>query len=267
LAVTGCAHGGFNYSDPAMPRYARAYAAPDSTPAVIPDTLRVVTFNVQFSVHSDLAARMLLRNDSLRHADVVMLQEMDERGVRLIADSLGMGYVYYPASVHPLTGRDFGNAILSRWPLQDDRKIILPHLARFNSTQRIAVAATMVVGEHRIRVYSLHLATLLANGPTARRDQLRTVLADADSFPCTLIAGDFNSETVPALGLAHNLAWPTHGMMRTNALWTFDHVLLRGLNIAGANGFGTVLDRQGASDHRPVWARIVFAPTAVAATQ
>lgn len=265
--MTACAHGGINYSDPTLPRYARAWQVPDSTPPAIHDTLRVVTFNVKFSNHPDLAARMLLRNDSLRHADVVLLQEMDERGVQLIADSLDMGYVYYPASRHPLTGRDFGNAILSRWPLQDDRKIILPHLARFNSTQRIAVAATMVMGERRVRVYSIHLATMLANGPTQRRDQLRAVLADADSFPCTLIAGDFNSETVPAVGLAHDFAWPTHGMMRTNALWTLDHLLLRGMSIAGPGGLGTVLDRQGASDHRPVWAQIVFAPTRVASTQ
>src|SRR4051794_8926930 len=113
-----------NYSDPLTPRYARAYVAPDSTVAV-PDTLRVVTFNVKFSIHPELAGELLARNDSLRHADVVLLQEMDERGVAMIADSLGMGYVYYPASLHPKTHRDFGNAILSRWPLQEDRKIIL----------------------------------------------------------------------------------------------------------------------------------------------
>jgi len=248
-----------NYTEATSPRYSGAVAAAQIPTGAVPDTLRMVTFNVKFSLRPDLAAELLMHNDSLRRADVVTLQEMDERGVAMIADSLGMGYVYYPASKHPKTGRDFGNAILSRWPLSDDRKIILPHLARFNATQRIAVAATMHVGDHAVRVYSVHLATMVANGPGARREQLAAVLADADSFPVALIAGDFNSSSVPQIGLAHRLTWPTQHLQHTDSFWTLDHVLLRGLDIAGGSGLGIVQNVGDASDHRPVWAHLVFA--------
>ncbi len=266
IATMGCAHAA-NYVDPLNPRYAGAVLAADVPTGAVPDTLRIVSFNVKYALHVDRAVDLLRNNDSLWHADVILLQEMDEAGVRMVADSLGMGYVYYPAVLHPRTHRDFGNAILSRWPLVDDRKIILPHLARYNQTQRVAVAATMLVGLHRVRVYSVHLATLLANGPTARREQLAAVLADADSFPIALIGGDFNSETVPAIALRKDLTWPTRGLPHTNTFWTFDHMLLRGLAVAGTPGLGIVRDVHGASDHRPVWAHLVFSPQAVAATR
>ncbi|HEY2805171.1 MAG TPA: endonuclease/exonuclease/phosphatase family protein, partial [Gemmatimonadales bacterium] len=107
LALMGCAHA-TNYTQSAAPRYAGPVAAAELPTGAVPDTIRMVTFNVKFSLHPDLAASLLEHNDSLRGADVVFLQEMDERGVKLIADSLGMGYVYYPATLHPHTGRDFG---------------------------------------------------------------------------------------------------------------------------------------------------------------
>jgi endonuclease/exonuclease/phosphatase family metal-dependent hydrolase len=252
LAVMGCAHA-TNYTDAASPRYAGPVAAAEMPKGPVPDTLRVVTFNVQWASHPEIAGSLLEHNDSLRNADVIFLQEMDERGTKIIADSLGMGYVFYPATRHWKTGRDFGNAILSRWPLQDDRKIMLPHLARWNQQQRIAVAATMIVGDRRIRVYDVHLATMVNNGPTERREQLRRVLADADSFPVAIIGGDFNSETV-----ADHYNWPTHGLPHTESLWTLDHMLLRGLVIAGPGGVGIVRNNLGASDHRPVWAHLVM---------
>lgn len=246
-----------NYTDLVSPRYFSA-ARVDSTRAT-QDTLRLVSFNVKYALQVPLAIQLLRDCDSLRGADVILLQEMDEAGVQMMADSMGMGYVYYPASLHPRTGRDFGNAILSRWPIEDDRKIILPHLARYNSTQRAAVGATIIRGNQRIRVYSVHLATLIANGPNQRRAQLAAVLADADSFPLTIIGGDFNSETVADIALGQRLTWPTRKMERTNAFWTFDHLLLRGFHVAGELGsqFGIVRDTRGASDHRPVWANLV----------
>ncbi len=264
-ALGACAHA-MNYTAAASPRYAGPVAKAEIPTGAVPDTLRVVTFNVQFAVHSDIAAGLLEHNPSLRNADVILLQEMDERGTKLIADSLGMGWVYYPATKHPHTGRDFGNAILSRWPLQDDRKIILPYLARFNSTQRIAVAATMLVGDRKVRVYNVHLATMTANGPAQRRRQLAAVLADADSFPTVLIGGDFNSGTVPEIGLADHYSWPTRGLPHTDAFWTFDHLLLRGMAIGGTDGLGIVRDNLGASDHRPVWAHVVLARATTSVT-
>jgi len=248
-----------NYPDAAGPRYAE----PGRQPACAGEVLRVVTFNVRYGIHVNRAISLLSTDDSLRGADVVLLQEMDEAGTKAVADSLGMAYVYYPASWNAGTRRDFGNAVLSRWPIEADRKIVLPHHARIGGSQRAAVAVTLRVRQTRVRVYNVHLATFSANGPAARREQLETVLADADSFPRVILAGDFNSETVPEVALGRNFAWPTRALPRTEAFWTMDHILLRGLELADPTGLGVVRDQQGASDHRPVWA-VVAVPRAAA---
>ncbi|MGH7646156.1 MAG: endonuclease/exonuclease/phosphatase family protein [Gemmatimonadales bacterium] len=239
-----------NYGGAAGPRYA---GADFLAPAAGSDTIRVVTFNLKYSVRVNDAIGLLRTDAALRGADVVLLQEMDEPGVRAAADSLRMSWVYYPASRHPRTGRDFGNAVLARWPIVDDRKIVLPHLARFRRSQRAAVGATVLVGDLPVRVYSVHLATVIGNGPTERREQLAAVLDDAASYPAVVVAGDFNSETVPAYAADRGYAWPSRSLPHTNAWWTFDHVLLRGLALARDGSIG-VSDAAGASDHKPVWA-------------
>jgi len=250
LSLAACAPT-FNHVEQAGPRYARVVPPSDSVPS---EQLRVVSFNIKYAQQVDSAIALLAAEPWLSNADVLFLQEMDEPGTRRIADALGVGYVYYPATRHPGTGRDFGNAILSRWPIENDRKVILPHTARFVGTQRAAVGATLRIGNQRVRVYSLHLATLVANGPSSRREQLATILADADSFPVVILGGDFNSETVPSLALEHGYAWPTRALPRTNGLWTFDHFLIKGIPSAARASTGTVVSARGASDHLPVWA-------------
>lgn len=253
VLLTACATA-LNYTDPAGPRYGGGAASV----AREADTLKVVAFNVEYALHVDRAVAELRKNGALRDADIVLVQEMDESGAHAFADSLGFGYVYFPATLHPVTKRDFGNAILSRYPIENARKIILPFLARFRRTQRAAVGATIVVGERRIRVYSVHIATFIGNGPRARRAQLAAVLADADSFPIVVLGGDFNSGTVPEIALRRGFSWPTRHLGRTESFWSMDHILLKGLSLARGLATGLVRDNYGASDHKPVWARIVI---------
>ena len=252
--AVGCASAGVNYTDPAGPRYAAAVPSP----APGSDTLTVVAFNLHFAEHVDRALALFRQEGPLHGPDVLLLQEMDEDGTRELAESLGYGYVYYPSTLHPVTKRDFGNAVLSRFPLEDDRKILLPHLARVRRTLRAAVGATVVVGTRRVRVYSIHLSTFVANGPRARREQLAAVLADADRYPVVVLGGDFNSETVPEIALSHGYVWPTRRLPHTDFIWTLDHLLLRGLSLAPGAAVGLVRDNLGASDHKPVWARVLL---------
>ena len=254
--LSACSAARYNYPDPMGPRYAGA--AP-SVPLGV-DTLKVVAFNVAFAEHVDLAIALIRRTAVLRDPDVLLLQEMDEIGTQAFADALGLGYVYYPSTRHPLTGRDFGNAILSRYPISDDRKIVLPHLARTNRTLRTAVGATIQLGGRRLRIYSLHLGTMLDNGPRARREQLAAVLADAETYPLVVIGGDFNSGSVPEIALPLGFAWPTRHLGRTRAFWDMDHVLLKGLAVPAESAVGLVHNVHGASDHKPVWARVVLPP-------
>lgn len=249
---TGIGCQGYNYESPLGPRYA-ATVPPRSTPAARSgaNTIRVVTFNIQYGRHIDRAIAVLESSAALRNADIITLQEMDAPGTRRIAEALGMSYVYYPATVPRNTGKDFGNAILSRWTIVADQKIVLPHLARFEHTERIATAATILVNGVPVRVYSVHLGTPLEIGPSSRRDQVRAILADAALYPRVVVSGDMNSRGIGKEFRAAGFLWPTEHNPRTHLVFNWDHVFLKGF--AHTDGAGVVSDTLGASDHRPVW--------------
>jgi len=252
--LSGCA-AAHNYLDPAGPRH----GATALRPALSDDgQLRIVSFNVKYAERIDRAVRLLRTDDALAAPDVVLLQEMDEPGTRAIADSLRMHWIYYPASV--AHHHDFGNAILSCWPLENDTKVLLPHKARIQGNQRIAVSSTVRIEGRAFRIYSVHLATPLGNGPTARRQQLATVLDDAARFPDVIIGGDFNSETVPEIALARGYSWPTRHLSHTDKFWTVDHILLKGDLSADSTSVGVVRNNLKASDHRPVWVAVRLTP-------
>jgi len=222
------------------------------------DSVRVVTFNIQYAIHVDRAIALIRTTPELAGADIVTLQEMDEPGTRAIAESLGMHYVYYPATLHPHTHRDFGDAILSPWPLVDDRKVILPHLGRFEHTQRIAVGATVLARGTRLRVYSVHLGTQVETPPQAKRDQVAAVMADAAQYPLVIIAGDMNSHGIGDQFTAHGYRWITQHDPATVHWFNWDHVFLSGFPTTDSARTGVIHDNWGASDHRPVWAVILL---------
>ena len=74
-----------NFVDPTGPRFAGCCATEPER-----SELRVVTFNIQYSVEIDKAIRLFKSAPELRDADFVLLQEMDEDGVRRIADALSL---------------------------------------------------------------------------------------------------------------------------------------------------------------------------------
>jgi endonuclease/exonuclease/phosphatase family metal-dependent hydrolase len=252
VACTGC-RTGRNYPDPEGPRYAGGPGGSHETPAVT-DTLRVASFNIEFSLHVDSAIALLASDPALRNADVLLLQEMSEAASQRIARALGLWYVYYPAIYHFRTRRRFGNAVLSRWPIVADRKIVLPHVSRFVRTQRTATAATIQVGPVTVRVYSTHLGTMGDLAPAARRDQLRAIVADAAPFPRVVIGGDMNDAAVGRVARAEGYAWPTEHGPATTRLGRLDHIFLKGLSAPDSGSAGTVGQVRGASDHSPVWA-------------
>jgi endonuclease/exonuclease/phosphatase family metal-dependent hydrolase len=86
-------------------------------PALPGDHFKVVNWNIKFGEKIDKAIEAFRDVEALKNADLILLQEMDEDGVKRIAYDLGLNYVYYPASIHDRTGRAFGNAILARWPM------------------------------------------------------------------------------------------------------------------------------------------------------
>src|SRR5258705_7079226 len=133
-----------NYPSALGPRYGGA-PPPTTTAHADGHLLRAVTYNVQWGKHIDRAINVLQTRAPLPDADIVVLQEMDAEGTRRIADALGMSWVYYPAAVHPKLGHDFGNAVLSRWPIVADEKLMLPHIAGVGPPHRTANAPAALV--------------------------------------------------------------------------------------------------------------------------
>jgi hypothetical protein len=130
--------------------------------------------------------------------DILLLQEMDEAGVETIAQALQYNYVYYPASIHTENSRNFGNAILSKWPLLNPAKVLLPYENPRNGQQRIATRAEAQVGERVVLVYSLHSETFWL-GPAQRAAQIEALAQDIDpAAPYVIVGGDFNSFTQAA---------------------------------------------------------------------
>lgn len=241
-----------NYPAPDSPRFAgqRASARAGDLPA----SLKVVTFNVKYSRRVDLAIRALREDPGLYRADVLALQEMREDGVEEVARALGLNYVYYPGAWHPKAKGNFGNAILSPWPLEDDRKVVLPHPGRFRKMNRLAVGATVRAGGLRIRAYSVHLETPFAISGGQRRAQLEAVLADAGGARHVVIAGDFNNrDLVASLLTSRGFLWLSRPVRSTIGRFTWDHIFVRGLS---ARQWARRTSSGGASDHRPVWAEV-----------
>lgn len=215
----------------------------------------MVAFNIENAAEVDSALAVLLTEPDLADPDVVLLQEMDEAGTRRIAEALDMGFVYYPSIVRRKTGKDFGNAVLSRWPVVDDGKVVLPGLAIFGRTQRTATWATLQVGRTPVRVYSAHLATIVNQSRRDRMAQMRALLRDAAPHPHVILGGDLNDKSLGALAAEAGFAWPTEDGPRTTLGGRYDHVLFKGLRPTDVHAAGTIENNRGASDHKPVWAR------------
>jgi endonuclease/exonuclease/phosphatase family metal-dependent hydrolase len=247
-----------NYLDPSGPFYETEYSKGSGVAGG--GQLKVVTFNIEYAKKVDLALELLTETPALEDPDVLALQEMDPPAVEEMARRLGMNSLYIPSAVHPSTGRDFGCAILSPWPLVEPGKVVLPIAAFGSGVQRSAVRATVVRGEQRVRVYSVHLPSPLGVTGLARRQQIAVLLDDAKGSPDpVVIAGDFNSRDVGPQIMAAGYSWVTRDVGATSSFFFFgmsiDHIFARGLEpVGGEASSGAVQDNRGASDHRPVWA-------------
>jgi endonuclease/exonuclease/phosphatase family metal-dependent hydrolase len=262
LGVLAC-RGGTNYDSPLGPRYASA-VPPCASPRTDADLL-VVTYNVEFARRIDEAIRVLRETPELADADVVLLQEMTADATARIASALGMGYVYYPAIHHGRAKQDFGNAVLSRWPVEHDEKLVLPHRSRYAGTQRAATVASIRVGATPVRVYSTHLGTVADVSARHRREQLEHLLRDGARFPNVVVGGDMNTGDLNQAVREQGFRWLTNDMPKTTRFGRLDHVLVRGDALAMPARAGIVARGRTASDHSAVWVRIPLGARPVAA--
>jgi endonuclease/exonuclease/phosphatase family metal-dependent hydrolase len=258
LVLAGCTHT-VNLLNPTSPKFEGEYA-PITAPAMKSDIsrIKVVSFNIKLADRIGPAIEVL-RDSALRDADVISLQEMDDTGVERIARALKLNYIYYPGAIHPTRERYFGPAILTRWPITDTRKLILPHEGWGRRQRRDVTAATIAVRGSCLRVYAVHLETQLKATAKQREDQVDVVLADAATSSCpVVVAGDFNSKGIGRYLERKGFAWPTENVGRTITVFSWDHIFARGLTLPDSAASGKVQEIHGASDHRPVWANLML---------
>lgn len=248
-----------NYAGPDGPATARSTPETPATPPPAPGTLRLATYNIQLGQQLDRVEAVIRRDPALAAADILALQEADEAAVDRLAGSTH-GYAYYAASQHPASGRNFGPAILSRWPILDHAKVILPRADRQHGLLRIAVRATLLVHGVPMQVYALHLSTLWESSFRGQDAQARAVIADAAaSRDPVLVIGDLNRRGVARVFEQGGYRWLTRNVGRTHLLWSFDHMFARGVAVGRVNA-GAIDAGLTASDHRAVFAEVDLAP-------
>jgi endonuclease/exonuclease/phosphatase family metal-dependent hydrolase len=252
-----------NYEDPLGPKYEGKFAADQP---VFRGTLKVVTYNINQGLEVDRAIEELGAYEALHDPDILLLQEMDEHGTERVARALGHNYVYYPASVFPWTGRNFGNAILTQWPLSNPGKVLLPYRGLHNQQLRIATRATIAVNGVELTTYSVHTETYMLPSPR-RKAQVAAIVDDIGTgIGHVVVGGDFNTvskrsiKRMAAQFADIDLVRVTAGLGPTiNILGlqpvALDHIFTRGLRVLEAGKVGAIT----ASDHFPVWVELDLA--------
>jgi endonuclease/exonuclease/phosphatase family metal-dependent hydrolase len=271
VVCSACASFGLNYLHPQGPRCAAALG--DARPGVSAERLgqfTLVSFNIKFGERPE-QARQALARAGFDTVDVLLLQEVDLRSARLVAESLDHNYVYYPAAIHPASERQFGLALLSPWPIRDDRKILLPWLETGDDARKIAVAATVWVQGRPVGVVNTHLQSGLT--PVKTGDQLQAITGCVytancrhagapmlDGLPSYVLAGDLNTRTRDSVRVADEvLGWsglrrvPDIGRTYRYLPFGFDHIYASHDLEVRESGVVKGLGDTG-SDHLPIYA-------------
>lgn len=235
-----------------------------------------------------LAAEIFSNNELLPPPDILALQEADKETGRAgrqhvaarLAEDLDVPYVHVGAGLpHGIKPKerewwlnfeeqvaiddegDMGVALLSRVPLKDLERIDLPwHDCAWRP--RLAMAATIALGDEDLRLFNVHIDP---HGPLGNQHQQTEAvleLATKHHGP-TVILGDFNTlSKQKAIEIRRLLesygyttpfptdipTWRGAGIIRFHADWIF-------VKSARVNRWG-VAKPLNVSDHWPIWAEI-----------
>jgi endonuclease/exonuclease/phosphatase family metal-dependent hydrolase len=250
-----------DYSDPDEPFYEGYYA---NAPGEFEGKLRVVAWNLHYGEKVEQAIEALENVEELREADVLLFQELDVEGVELIARRLQYNYIFYPAAFHRQRREEYGNAILSKWPLKDPAKIVLPNWLTGWLQSRNAARATILVEKREILVYSVHLDTVWM-APVWARTQGEFLIEEVGKVNrFVILGGDFNTwSPVSIKTLENGLAKAGLVRLTKGTGYTFvscgirlplDHIFSRDLLDYRAG----VYRQTDASDHYPVWVELAI---------
>jgi len=267
----------FSYELTNEPIYNGSYIQ-NTTGSVSQPTFKIVTFNIEFAENIQ-GALELLSSHSLKDCDVLLLQEMDEKGVINIAESLSLSYVYYPAIYHPKHQRNVGNAILSKWPISNSQKLITGFTSsypvlfegknyKFNKTARVAQIA---LNNNLVSFVTTHAPAV--NTSATKKAFANTIASHADDLgQHVIVTGDFNTfgafeaeETAACfhhngfdwvsayVGTTVSTVKPTLRTLPKTA-FQLDHIFTKGFDLKNV----TTIHQEGVSDHLPLVAEVSF---------
>ena len=250
-----------NYLEPDSPKFEGVYIKDKEIPDRV---LKVITWNIRFSLETEKAIEELYDKDELNEADLLLLQEVDEKSVKSIAESLRYAYIYYPASKHTFHNNNFGNAVLSKWPIIYTEKVILPYQNPKNQQKRIAVKAGVIIRDDRVAVYSVHTETNWMS--KKRRDiQINYLINEVGGDDeHVIIGGDFNTLLNASVRNLENILSKKDMVRATKRVgysvdflgfkFPMDHIFTKNFRVL-ANG---IWQGSLASDHFPVWVILEF---------
>jgi endonuclease/exonuclease/phosphatase family metal-dependent hydrolase len=240
-------------------------------PAPTAPVLRVLSYNIHHGEGDDgkLDLPRLAAVITASRADLVALQEVDQNTKRTggvdqaaeLARLTGLRFVYGKAMDYQ--GGAYGQALLSRWPLEDFIVHPLPNPAKVEP--RIAIVATVrAPGMKPFRFVGTHLDA--SRDDTARWQQAQKLneLLAGEATP-TILVGDFNAR--PETRVMQELlgkfsdastASPAPTSPAKHPTGRIDYVLLRpaGTWITRSS---VVIAEPVASDHRPVLVELISA--------
>jgi endonuclease/exonuclease/phosphatase family metal-dependent hydrolase len=222
-----------------------------------PDSIRVVSYNIKHGEGLDGRVDLQRTAELLRsmNADLIALQEVDRYLLRsglqdqakALAEMLGMDYRFSP-SIYLGVG-EYGNAVLSRYPIVNHERVALPGILEHRSMQK----ATVQAGGQLVVLANTHLGLMRQE----REQQMPIVYEALEGLtPPAILAGDFN------MGAGHSL------MGELSSRWTrleraeakesvvseIDHMfVLGGRSFAGVKAVSSI-----ASDHSALVADVFW---------
>lgn len=177
--------------------------------------MKLVTYNIQYGRGKDKKIDIKRVLDEISGADVIALQELDRYWRRTdyadqvdqITSAMPDYYWVYGAGIdlhadqHSDSNRgirrQFGNLLLSRYPIVSSRNHLLPKYGSVDaiSIQRSALEATIECQGQLLRFYSVHLTHLSAETRQPQIDRLLHIHRNAVH------------EGFPVSGNLHGLSW------------------------------------------------------------
>lgn len=245
-------------------------------PASEPTVIRVVSYNIRLcGVGMDGKRDLVRQAEVLRplRPDIVLLQEVDRRSLRsgLVdgAKELGeaLGLRHHFAKAIPLQLGDYGNAILTRYEVVGEPRIVgLPGGAEHRVALLLPLRVPTADGHRELLVGCVHLDFRSDAEMAPNAEKLATLLA-AETRP-VIFGGDINfrpgSRTVRALEAALTRV-PMTGSAATfpadRPQVAIDHLFFRPAAAFRVRE-GRVVPEAMASDHRPVLAELELLPAA-----